>query len=301
MIARAWLFSCFVALVTGSLSNLGSGVGAADPIRLWSGPAPGARGDAEADIPTLTPFLPAAESATGAAIIICPGGGYGALAEHEGATYAQWFHHHGIAAFVLRYRLGSTGYRHPVPLTDATRALRLVRSRAKEWGIDPKRIGIIGSSAGGHLAATLLTHWDAGDPKAEDPIERESSRPDFGILCYAVISMGELTHEGSRRNLLGDAPDPALVRLLSNELQVTASTPPCFLWHTSDDAAVKVGNSLEFASALARAGVPFDLHVYEHGAHGLGLGVATFDAGATLHPWASACLDWLHALHRPLK
>ena len=295
MFLRSSLISWIAMLALISLSSPRDRVLSSDAIQLWSGPAPGARGDSEADIPTLTPFLPDSSAATGAAIIICPGGGYGALADHEGATYAQWFRHHGIAAFVLRYRLGSAGYRHPVPLTDAARALRLVRSRAKEWGVDTKRIGIIGSSAGGHLAATLLTHWDQGDPKAEDPIERESSRPDFGILCYAVISMGEITHQGSRRNLLGEEPDPALVQLLSNELQVTAATPPCFVWHTSDDSAVDVANSLEFAAALRRAGVPFDLHVYEHGAHGLGLGVARFDAGATLHPWASACIDWLRA------
>ncbi len=259
---------------------------------LWPDGAPGALGTAEKDIPTLTPFLPEPAKASGAAIVICPGGGYGMLASHEGADYARFFNEFGIAGFVLKYRLGSSGYRHPVMLEDAARALRIVRARAAEWNLDPKRIGIIGSSAGGHLASTLLTHFDAGKPEASDPIERQSSRPDLGILCYAVITMGQFTHEGSKQNLLGDHPSPELVRDLSNELQVTKATPPCFVWHTWEDSAVPVENSLMFAEALRRAGVPFDLHIYQKGRHGIGLGAPYADK-AHRHPWTADVVFWL--------
>jgi acetyl esterase/lipase len=255
------------------------------PVPLWPDGAPGALGKSDKDIPTLTRYLPESAKATGAAIVICPGGGYGALAKHEGEGYALWLKEHGIAGFVLKYRLGSNGYRHPAMLQDAARAVRLVRARAEEWKVDRKRIGIIGSSAGGHLASTLLTHFDAGQADATDLIERQSSRPDLGILCYAVITMSQNTHGGSRQNLLGKDPAPELIQLLSNEKQVTPQTPPCFIWHTWEDTAVKVENSLDFAAALRRAGVPFDLHIYQKGRHGLGLGNG--------HPWASDCLFWL--------
>jgi acetyl esterase/lipase len=258
---------------------------------LWSDNVPGALGQGPNDIPTLTPYLPNPAIATGAAIVICPGGGYGALANHEGEHYALWLNQHGVSAFVLTYRLGSAGYRHPAMLHDAARAVRLVRARAADWDIDPDRIGIMGSSAGGHLASTLLTHFDAGQSDASDPIERESSRPDLGILCYAVITMGEHTHEGSKRNLLGPDPSPELVHLLSNEKQVNSKTPPCFLWHTWEDAAVKVENALDFAAALRRHGVPFDLHIYQQGRHGLGLNARP--PFANPHPWAHDCLFWL--------
>ena len=262
-----------------------------EPILLWPGGAPGALGDKDDDKPALTAFLPAPEKATGAAIVICPGGGYGGLAPHEGQGYAEWLADNGIAGIVLKYRLGSHGYRHPAMLNDAARAVRLTRTKAVDWKIDPKRVGIMGSSAGGHLASTLLTHFDAGRPGDPDAIERESSRPDLGILCYAVITMGDNTHGGSRANLLGDKPAPELIALLSNEKQVTKNTPPCFVWHTWEDGAVKVENSLDFAAALRSNGIPFDLHVYQKGAHGIGLGGGR--AGGVLHPWASDCLYWL--------
>ncbi len=265
-----------------------------EAIPLWPNGAPGALGTAEQDVPTLTPFLPSAESATGAAIVICPGGGYGGLAPHEGQGYAEWLAKNGVAGLVLKYRLGSKGYRHPAMLNDAARAVRLTRSKAADWKIDPKRVGIMGSSAGGHLASTLLTHFDAGKPDDADPVEHESSRPDIGILCYAVITMGPNTHGGSRQNLLGDHPAQELIDLLSNEKQVTPQTPPCFIWHTWQDNAVKVENSLAFAEALRKSGVPFDLHIYEKGPHGIGLsegknGVPEGD----VHPWAKDCLYWL--------
>ena len=258
---------------------------AQSPIPLWPNGAPGALGKEEKDIPTLTPYLADSASASGAAMVILPGGGYGGLAPHEGKGYADWLVTNGISCFVVKYRLGSHGYRHPRMLEDAARAVRLVRARAHGWRIDPKRVGIMGSSAGGHLASTLLTHFDAGQLDAADAVERQSSRPDLGILCYPVISMGPNTHGGSKNNLLGKDPDPELVKLLSNELQVTKETPPCFIWHTWEDKAVKVENSLDFAAALQKAGVPFDLHVYQHGAHGLGLGKN--------HPWAQDCVFWL--------
>ena len=261
---------------------------------LWPDGAPGALGKADKDIPTLTPFLADPAKATGAAIVICPGGGYGHLAPHEGADYARFLNEHGIAGFVLKYRLGSDGYHHPAMLQDAARALRTVRARAGKWKLDPKRIGVMGSSAGGHLASTLVTHSDAGNPDAADPIERVSSRPDLGILCYAVISLGEFGHAGSRKNLLGPDPSPELIRELSNELHVTKDTPPCFLWHTCEDRGVRVENSMQFAEALQRAGVPFDLHVYQKGQHGLGLGTRDWDPEKR-HPWTRDCIFWLQA------
>ena len=265
---------------------------AQESIPLWPAAAPGALGTADKDIPTLTPYLAKPELATGAAVVICPGGGYGGLAGHEGRDYALWLNTQGIAGLVLKYRLGSAGYRHPVMLNDAARALRCVRARAAEWKLDPTRVGIMGSSAGGHLASTLLTHFDAGDANSTDVVERQSSRPDLGILCYAVISMGPNTHQGSRENLLGKDPSPELVQLLSNELQVTPQTPPCFLWHTWEDSGVKVENTLDFALALRRAGVHFDLHIYEKGGHGLGLGGNPSDPGKLLD-WTRDCATWL--------
>jgi acetyl esterase/lipase len=258
-----------------------------ETIPLWPDGAPGARGNAPEDIPTLTIFLPAPEKATGAAMVICPGGGYGMLAPHEGAGYAEWLVEQGIAGLVLKYRLGGNGYRHPSMLQDASRAMRIARARAAEWKIDPERVGIMGSSAGGHLASTLLTHFDSGKPDDPDPIERQSSRPTLGILCYPVISMAGTTHSGSRRNLLGENPTPELIELLSNERQVTEQTPPCFIWHTWEDAAVKVENALDFAYALRAKNVPFDLHIYERGEHGMGLGKGAH------HPWVADCLFWL--------
>ena len=267
-----------------------------EPIRLWDGDAPGALGKTDKDIPTLTAYLPRPEDATGAAMVICPGGAYAGLAKHEGEDYALFLRDHGIAGFVLKYRLGSAGYRHPVPLQDVSRAVRLVRARAAEWKIDPKRVGAMGSSAGGHLVSTLLTHFDNGKADATDPIERESSRPDVGILCYPVISMNEsAVHKGSKANLLGKDPSPELVKEVSNELHVTTNTPPTFLFHTVEDPGVLVDNSLLFAEALRKAKVPFDLHIYERGPHGMGLGFkvyATYEPGK-IHPWTQDCVFWL--------
>jgi len=278
-------------LVAALLLGAAADAAAFDPVLLWPAGAPGALGQEDHDKPSLTPYVPDPSRATGSGIVICPGGGYGGLAQHEGRDYALWLNARGVAGFVLQYRLAPHGYKHPAMLHDAARAVRLVRSRASDWRVDPKRIGIMGSSAGGHLASTLLTHFDEGRPEAVDPVERESSRPDLGILCYAVITMGTHTHRGSRDNLLGQEPSSDLVTLLSNELQVTPQTPPCFVWHTGEDKGVPVENSLQFAAALRRAGVPFDLHVYEKGQHGIGLkDRPPFDHA---HPWAADCLFWL--------
>jgi len=268
------------------------------PIPLWAGSVPGALGtDPVKDIPTLTPFRPAPDKATGAAMIICPGGGYGGLAAHEGKDYALWLNGQGVMCFVLKYRLGSNHYRHPAMLNDVNRAVRWVRFHADDWKINPGKIGVMGSSAGGHLASTAVTHYDGGITNAPDPVDRVSSRPDLGVLCYAVITMGGMTHGGSRNNLLGPTPSPDLIRLLSNELQVTRDTPPCFVWHTADDGGVPVANSIQFAEALSRNKVPFDLHIYQHGPHGLGLGVRGYDPDktdpATLHPWTRDLIPWL--------
>jgi acetyl esterase/lipase len=283
------------ALMVFTAANFAQAQSSNQVIQLWPDAAPGARGYEGQDKPTLTCFAPDAAKASGAAIVICPGGGYQNLAPHEGEGYARWFADNGIAGFVLKYRLGSGGYRHPAMLQDAARAVRVVRSRAAEWKLDAKKIGIIGSSAGGHLASTLLTHFDNGTADAADPIERVSSRPDLGILCYAVITMGPFTHQGSRNNLLGTNPPPELVKSLSNELQVTQNTPPCFIWHTYEDNVVPVENSLQFAEALGKAHVPFDLHIYQKGGHGMGLGVREYRPGmsAQLHPWTRDCLYWL--------
>jgi acetyl esterase/lipase len=262
------------------------------PIVLWPDGAPGALGKDLVDIPTLTAYLPAKEKMTGAAIIVCPGGGYTHLAEHEGRPVAEWLNSLGVTAFVLKYRLGPR-YHHPAPMQDALRAIRLVRARAAEWGLDPKRIGILGFSAGGHVASTAGTHFDLGKADAKDAIERASSRPDLMILIYPVITMKDKTHAGSKKNLLGPEPSPELVTLLSNEEQVTKDTAPTFLVHTSTDTAVPVENSLLFVTALRRAGVPVEFHLYERGPHGFALGLKD----PILATWPARCADWLR-VHR---
>ena len=277
------------AVLLGSL--IVSRADMSSPISLWPAGAPGALGNSTNDIPTVTPYLPDGTNATGAAMVICPGGGYAHLAPHEGNDYALWLNQHGVTCFVLKYRLGSSGYHHPAMLQDAARAVRWVRAHAAEYKVDTHRVGIMGSSAGGHLASTLVTHFDAGNSNATDVIEQQSSRPDLGILCYAVISFGEFAHKGSRENLLGKNPDPELVKSLSNELQVTAQTPPCFVWTTFEDKTVPMENSLMFASALRQHHVPFDLHIYQKGGHGMGL--ADKPPFAHPHPWAADCLVWL--------
>jgi acetyl esterase/lipase len=256
---------------------------------LWPAGAPGALGTQPEDQPSLTPYVLPKGSGSGTAIVICPGGGYQNLSmDKEGYAVAKWLNSLGVSAFVLKYRLGPR-YHHPIELQDAQRAIRIVRTRAAQYGLQPDRIGIMGFSAGGHLASTAGTHFDSMDAAAADAIERASSRPDFLVLCYPVISFTTFAHAGSRRNLLGDNPDPKLVENLSNELQVTKDTPPTFLFHTTTDATVPVENSVMFYSALRKAGVPAELHIYERGPHGVGL--APNDP--VLSTWPARLADWL--------
>jgi acetyl esterase/lipase len=255
-----------------------------DGMGLYPGQEDGAR-------PRLTAYLPDKNKATGSAFIVCPGGGYRGLAGHEAAPIAQWLNTLGITSFVLEYR-HAPEFQHPVPLQDATRAMRIVRAHANEWGLNPDKIGILGFSAGGHLASSLATHFDAGNPDAQDPIERVRSRPDAAVLVYPVISLvADCTHKGSRNALLGPDPDPELVRYMSSELQVTPETPPTFLMHTVADTVVPYENSLLFAAALRKAGVSHEMHIYEPGQHGYALG----QGHPILSSWPGRCADWLHA------
>lgn len=258
---------------------------------LWPAGAPQARGNSPDDRPTLQVFEPETGRNVGTAIVICPGGGYSNLAAgHEGREIAHWLQSLGITAFVLDYRHRGKGYGHPAPLDDAKRAIRVVRSEAAALGIEPDRVGIMGFSAGGHLASSAATHFDPGDPTAADPIERLSSRPDFVILGYPLIALGEsYTHSRSQRNLLGETPSKEMLAKLSSQKQVTSDTPPTFLWHTGEDTGVLPENSVAFYLALRKAQVPAELHIYERGRHGLGLArsvPATAD-------WTDRCVTWL--------
>ncbi len=261
-------------------------------IKLWEQGAPGKPETKSKDEPVLYMSVPAAETPqTGTAVIVLPGGGYGGLAmDHEGKQIAEWLSAQGITAFVLKYRMHGTGHMHPIPMMDGQRAVRLVRSRAKEWKIDPSRIGVMGFSAGGHLASTLATHFDSGKSGSEDAIERSSSRPDFLILCYPVISMiADYAHKGSVANLLGKSPDPKLLHDLSNETQVTSETPPTFIFQTSEDKGVPAENCVSFYLALHKAGVPAELHIFQSGKHGVGLAK---DIPGT-NKWPELCHEWL--------
>ena len=285
---------CFLLLtvVVLSVSPIAAQRGGEPPerVRLWAGDAPGAKGDQPEDIPTLDIYAVASDRATGAAVVVLPGGGYGHLAiDHEGEQIARWWNSLGVSAFVLRYRLGPK-YHHPVELGDVLRAIRWVRSQAGEYRFQTDRIGVMGFSAGGHLASSAATLFDEGAPTAQDPLDRISSRPDFAVLAYPVISFTtEFVHAGSKRNLLGENPDAQLVERLSTELQVTSRTPPVFLLHTDEDTAVPAENSILFYLALRRAGVPAELHIYERGPHGVGLAWSD----AVLGSWPARLADWL--------
>lgn len=260
------------------------------PMRLlWPDGAPGAQGDRVADRPALFLYPAPADRATGAGVIVCPGGGYTMLATgHEGRAVAQWLNDLGVSAFVLRYRHGPR-YRHPWPLRDAQRAVRMVRARAAEWRVDPDRVGVLGFSAGGHLASTVGTHVEPGDATAADTLARFSTRPDVLTLIYPVISFVEpYAHGGSRRQLLGPDPDSSLLRRLSSETQVTPDTPPTFLVHTGRDETVPAENSVAFYRALRAAGVPAELHLYEEGRHGFGLA----PSDPVLSSWTDRWADW---------
>jgi acetyl esterase/lipase len=268
-------------------------------ILLWPNGAPGAQGAEDRDKPALTIYMPPNTTGPMTAVIIAPGGSYARLSmNNEGRAPANYLNALGIAAFVLRYRLGPQ-YHHPIELGDAQRAIRTIRARAAEWHIAPDRIGMMGFSAGGHLASSASTHFDSGKADAADPIERVSSRPDFAILGYPVISFVESwTHQGSKTNLLGDGPDPALARSLSSDTQVTASTPPAFIYHTNADTVVPAENAVAYYLALRHAGVPAEMHIFKDGPHGTGLGMQD----RALAEWPRLLANWLRAsgfLYRP--
>ena len=276
-------------------------------IDIWQGKVPGAIADPSYKLtadtirasgfmckvsnPILDMYPAAADKANGTAVVICPGGGYAGLAfKHEGAQVASWLNSLGVTAFVLKYRLPSNAImkdKSVGPLQDAEEAIRIVRRHAKEWNINPAKIGIMGFSAGGHLAVTLSTHFDE---HVYTPADETSARPDFSILIYPVISMNsQITHSGSRRNLLGDNPSEELVKLYSNELQVTANTPPAFLVHSSDDKVVPVQNSIDYALALGKYNISYELHIFKSGGHGYGLG----KSDGTEKAWPEICKSWL--------
>ena len=259
------------------------------PMLLWANGAPGAVGDAEDDKPTITAYIPASNP-TKTAVIVAPGGGYTHLSMvKEGSDVALWLNSHGVAAFVLKYRLGPK-YHNPIELGDAKRAIRTVRANSAQYGIAADHIGMWGFSAGGHLTASAGTMFDAGNAAATDPIEQQSSRPDFLILAYPVITMQDPSvHKGSRTFLLGDSPAQADMDAMSAELRVTAQTPPTFLFSTTDDKTVPILNSVMFYSALVKAGVPAEMHIFQHGGHGAGLA----PANPQLRPWVDLLVKWM--------
>ena len=243
-------------------------------------------------IPTLTAYLPPKEKMTGAAVMICPGGGYGILAaSHEGSDIAQWFNQMGVAAFVLKYRLPNPNImtkQEEVPLIDAMQGMTLIRQNASKYGINPAKIGVMGFSAGGHLASTLATHYHRGEKASEQ------AKPNFAILLYPVVTFGEKAHTGSRDNLLGKQnTSPDLVAYYSNESQVSPQTPPSFLVHAEDDKAVPVENSISYYLACLKHAVPVEMHLYPAGGHGFGLRTAKF---GSLNTWPDACKAWLKGL-----
>lgn len=278
-------------------------------LKLWDGVAPGSEKYAGEEVieehgdatlsntwitgvsePTLTVVTPHTDKRNGTGIVICPGGGYGGLAfEKEGIEVGRWLAERGVTCFVLKYRHGGGEHQHPVPLSDIQRAVRLVRSQATQWGVEPDKLGVMGFSAGGHLASSAGTHFDAGNKNATDSVEQQSCRPDFLVLIYPVISLdATITHGGSRANLLGDKPDPKLVELMSNDLQVTEQTPPTFITHASDDEDVPVENALRFYRALVAHKVPTELHVFAEGGHGFGM-----RQQGPVDEWPTLLANWL--------
>jgi acetyl esterase/lipase len=307
MVILRTAFCLIVAVAAVALLSIHvarSGVTAPVVEKLWTGDAPGSLGRADADTPTLSVFLPLRWQASGAGMVICPGGAYKLLmSSYEGDDIARWLNSFGVAGFVLKYRIAPR-YRYPAPLFDAQRAIRYVRCHAAEFGIRPDRVGIIGFSAGGHLASTVITHFQGGNPSAPDPVDRVSSRPNFAILAYPIVTLrAPWTHPESVHNLLGPNPDPTLVDELSNELHVGPDTPPTFLFHTGQDAAVPPDNSVLFYAALRRAGVPAELHIYAEGPHGVGLANGHGKAPRVpgLLSWPLRAEEWLESQWLPQR
>ena len=278
-------------LLSGSLCDYSV---SAEPevVALWEGNVPGAAGSEQKDTPRLI-LYPAKENSSGTAVVICPGGGYGGLAMgHEGHQIAEWLNKNGISAFICDYRHRGKGYGHPYPLMDVQRAIRMVRKNAEAWKINPDKVGVLGFSAGGHLASSVSTHDSIGK-LVDDEIDGMPCRPNFSVLCYPVIGFGKpYTHRGSQRNLIGDQAEKELVEFYSNEEQVDEKTPPTFLWHTTQDKAVPVENSIEYYLACKKHNVPASLHVFEQGRHGIGLAVGTKAAFA----WPQLCIEWMQEL-----
>ena len=289
---RAGSVPAIFACIMSPLAALGQ------EVLLWPNGAPGATGTAATDKPTITPYA-APSKPNGAAVVIFPGGGYSGLAmDHEGKQPALWLNTLGVSAFVVKYRLGSAGYRHPIEMGDGQRAIRWVRHNAAKYGIDPKRVGVLGFSAGGHEAATVSTHYDAGNAASKDSIDRQPCRPDFSLLGYPVITMDKsFTHQGSRDNLLGTNPSQALVDSLSNEKQVTSKTPPAFLFHSTDDGAVPIKNSQAYHDSLVKRGIPTEFKIYDHGGHGYGMadGKGGAPTDAVLNTWPGLAAKWMDA------
>ncbi len=257
---------------------------------LWKDGAPGAKGTESKDIPTLDLYT--VENGNGAAIVVCPGGGYGHLATgHEGKDIAAWLNSKGIMCAVLEYRHNGRGYQNPAPLDDARHAIQTVRARAKEFGVDPAKIGVLGFSAGGHLAGSAATMFIDAKADAKDPVERVSSRPDFAVLCYPVLALGieGVTHFGSQKNLLGEDASPEKIAEFSIDKRVTANTPPTFLWGTYEDKAVPCENMILYYQACRKYKVPAELHIYQKANHGVGL-AKTIPGTAN---WPMECIDWM--------
>jgi acetyl esterase/lipase len=291
---KSSVWSCCAALLAASVcipDSIKAETAALPGIKLWPNGAPGQKGDTAWDVPRVEAYEAPKDKANGGAVLVCPGGGYGGLAaDHEGKQVAQFFNSFGVTAFVLSYRLGSHGYHHPIELNDAKRGMRWIRTNAAQYGIDPQRIGVIGFSAGGHLASTLATLFDDGDSSAADVIDRASSRPDWACLCYPVISMIEpFMHRGSRKNLLGPDDNDENGTKMSSERNVTDRTPPTFIFQTDEDSGVPAENAVSFYLALRKHKIPAEMHIYQHGPHGVGL----MQGDPILGTWGGHLHDWL--------
>ncbi|MEZ5387500.1 MAG: alpha/beta hydrolase [Prosthecobacter sp.] len=291
-----------LSLFTAAL--LFTAVAHAEPakVRLWPDGAPGAKGDEDKDQPFVYVWPAAKEKANGAAFVVCPGGGYGGLAaDHEGTQVAKWFNGLGVSAFVLHYRLGSQGYHFPTQLIDVQRAIRHVRANAKQYGIDPNRIGIVGFSAGGHLTSMAATMFDEKpEGMTNDAVDQVSARPDVAAPTYPVISMIEdFGHKGSRKNLLGPNDNDELAKHVSTERRVTANTPPIFIFQTDEDTVVPAENAVAFYLACRKNKVPAEMHIYRPGPHGVGL----FLGDPVLGTWSAHLRDWLRnqGFLKPMK